>query len=389
MKRIYLDHTATTPLDPLVFEAMSPYFIEKYGNASSIHRYGQDAKAAIEESREVVAKLIGAKPAEIVFVGSGTESDNMALKGAALHMKRAGKNHIITTKVEHHAVLETCEYLAENGFQVTFLNVDEYGTIDPEVVRKAITYNTGLISIMHVNNEVGSINPIAEVGEIAKENGIIFHTDAVQAFGKIPVNVKDLHVDLLAITAHKLYGPKGIGALYIRRGVVVEKLLHGGGQEWGKRASTESVPLIVGFAKAAEIASGLMDSDWKRLNQLKLYLTEEIKKKYPFAIFNGHPKDNIPNIVSVSFDDSKIKVDGEALILGLDLEGVAVSSGSACASGSVKPSHVLLAMGRSKETAKATVRFSTGRRTTKEDLDDALNALEKVITRIGNLKSEI
>jgi cysteine desulfurase len=383
MKRIYLDHTATTPLDPLVFEAMKPYFLEKYGNASSIHRYGQEAKAAIEECREVIAKLIGALPGEVVFVGSGTESDNMALKGAALNMKSLGKNHIITTKVEHHAVLETCEYLAENGFQITFLDVDEYGTVDPEIIRKAITSGTGLISIMHVNNEVGSISPIAEVGEIAKENGIIFHTDAVQAFGKIPVNVNDLNVDLLSITAHKLYGPKGIGALYIRRGVVVEKLLHGGGQELGKRASTESVPLIVGFVKAAEIASGLMDSEWKRLNKLKLYLTEEIKKRNPFVIFNGHPRNYVSNIVSVSFDDSKIKVDGEALILGLDLEGVAVSGGSACTSGSVKPSHVLLAMGRNKETAKATVRISMGKSTSKEDLDCAVEKLEKVIKRVA------
>ena len=383
MKRIYLDHTATTPIDPLVFEAMKPYFLEKYGNASSIHRYGQEAKAAIEESREVMAKLIGALPGEVIFVGSGTESDNMALKGAALNMKSLGKNHIITTKVEHHAVLETCEYLAENGFQITFLDVDEYGTVDPEIIKKAITSATGLISIMHVNNEVGSISPIAEVGEIAKENGIIFHTDAVQAFGKIPVNVNDLNVDLLSITAHKLYGPKGIGALYIRRGVVVEKLLHGGGQEWGKRASTESVPLIVGFAKAAEIASGLMDSEWKRLNRLKLYLTEEIKRRYPFVIFNGHPKNNVSNIVSVSFDDCKRKVDGEALILGLDLEGVAVSSGSACTSGSVKASHVLLAMGRNKETAKATVRISMGKSTSKEDLDCAVEKLEKVIKRVA------
>jgi cysteine desulfurase len=383
MKKIYLDHTATTPLDPLVFEAMKPYFLEKYGNASSIHRYGQEAKAAIEESREVMAKLIGALPGEVIFVGSGTESDNMALKGAALKMKSVGKNHIITTKVEHHAVLETCEYLAENGFQITFLDVDEYGTVDPEIIRKAITSGTGLISIMHVNNEVGSISPIAEVGEIAKENGIIFHTDAVQAFGKIPVNVNDLNVDLLSITAHKLYGPKGIGALYIRRGVVVEKLLHGGGQELGKRASTESVPLIVGFVKAAEIASGLMDSEWKRLNKLKLYLTEEIKKRNPFVIFNGHPRNYVSNIVSVSFDDSKIKVDGEALILGLDLEGVAVSGGSACTSGSVKPSHVLLAMGRNKETAKATVRISMGKSTSKEDLDCAVEKLEKVIKRVA------
>lgn len=381
MRRIYLDFASTTPLDPTVFEAMKPYFLDKYGNPSSIHQFGQEAKAAIEESREVIAKLIGANPAEVIFVGSGTESDNMALKGVALNMSTMGKNHIITTKVEHHAVLETCEYLAEHGFKISFLDVDEFGTVDTDLIKKTITPETGLISIMYVNNEVGSFNPIAEVGKIARENGIIFHTDAVQAFGKIPVDVNALNVDLLSITAHKLYGPKGIGALFIRRGVDLGKLLHGGGQEWGKRASTESTPLIVGFAKAAEIASGLMNSEWERLETLKNYLKDEIIKLFPYVIFNGNPEKCLTNMLSVSFDNSKIKIDGEALILGLDLEGVAVSSGSACTSGSVKPSHVLLAMGKDIETAKATVRFSMGRSTTKIDLDYALEALTKVVKR--------
>lgn len=381
MRRIYLDHTATTPLDPIVFEAMKPYFLEKYGNPSSIHRFGQEAKAAIEESRAIIAKLISAHSAEVIFVGSGTESDNMALKGAAIKMRDLGKTHIITTKVEHPAVLETCEYLAENGFQISFLDVDKFGSVDPDLIKKTITPETGLISIMYVNNEVGSFNPIAEVGNIARENGIIFHTDAVQAFGKIPFDVNALNVDLLSITAHKLYGPKGVGALFIRRGMEVEKLLHGGGQEWGKRASTESTPLIVGFAKAAEIASGLINSEWERLATLKKYLMDEIKKIFPHVIFNGNPEKSLTNLLSVSFDNSRIKIDGEALILGLDLEGVAVSSGSACTSGSVKPSHVLLAIGTDIETAKATVRFSMGRSTTKIDLDYALEALTKVVKR--------
>jgi cysteine desulfurase len=383
MKSIYLDHTATTPLDPIVFEAMKPYFLEKYGNPSSIHRFGQEAKAAIEESRGIIAKLIGAHTAEVVFVGSGTESDNMALKGAALKIRKSGKNHIITTKVEHHAVLETCEYLAEQGFKISFLDVDKFGSVDPDLVKKTITPGTGLISIMYVNNEVGSFNPIAEVGNIARENGIIFHTDAVQAFGKIPFDVNTLNVDLLSITAHKLYGPKGIGVLFIRRGVEVEKLLHGGGQEWGKRASTESTPLMVGFAKAAEIASGMMNSEWDRLAALKKYLKDEIIKLFPHVIFNGNPEKSLTNLLSVSFDNSKVKIDGEALILGLDLEGVAVSSGSACTSGSVKPSHVLLAMGMDIETAKATVRFSLGRSTTITDLDYVLKALTKVVKRVS------
>lgn len=381
MKRIYLDHTATTPLDQSVYEAMKPYFLDKYGNPSSIHWFGQEAKAAIEESRAVIANLIGAHSSEVIFVGSGTESDNMALKGAAIKMRDSGKNHIITTKVEHHAVLETCEYLVGHGFKISFLDVDKYGSVDPDLIKKTITPDTGLISIMYANNEVGSFNPIAEVGKIARENGIIFHTDAVQAFGKIPVDVNDLNVDLLSITAHKLYGPKGIGALFIRRGVDVGKLLHGGGQEWGRRASTESTPLIVGFAKTAVIASGLMVSEWERLGTLKKYLKDEIIKLIPYVIFNGNPEKCLTNLLSVSFDNSKIKIDGEALILGLDLEGVAVSSGSACTSGSVKPSHVLLAIGRDIETAKATIRFSMGRSTRKIDLDYALEALTKVVKK--------
>jgi cysteine desulfurase len=307
----------------------------------------------------------------------------LALKGAAFKMKKYGKNHIITSKVEHHAVLETCRYLQKQGFSVTYLNVDKYGNVDPELLNKSITKETGLISIMYANNEVGTINPISEIGILARENKIIFHTDAVQSFGKIPLNVLDLNVDLLSTTAHKLYGPKGIGALYIRKGVEIEKMLHGGSQEFGNRASTESIPLIVGFAKAAEIALSVMDLDRERLGKLKEYLKGEILRLFPYTILNSHPHNSLYNILSVSFDNSKINLDGESLILGLDLEGIAVSSGSACTSGSVKASHVLLAMGRDEETAKATVRFSLGRNTKKEDLDSALKAMKKVIARIN------
>ncbi len=383
MRRIYLDYTATTPVDPQVFEEMKSFFIEKCGNPSSIHKYGQEAKAAIEESRDIIAELIGAHPSELIFLSSGTEANNTAIKGIAPKLKALGKNHIITSKVEHHAVLETCDFLSERGFVITYLDVDEFGVINLEQLKKAITSKTGLISIMFANNEVGTINPVSLIGEIAKTNGILFHTDAVQAFGKIPVNVNESNIDLLTITAHKLYGPKGIGALYVRKGIELEKLMHGGGQERGRRAGTESPPLIVGFAKAAQIMHDLMQTESDRILKLKQRLKSKIENEYSFAIFNGHPTQCLPNILNVSFDSKKIKIDGEALILNMDLEGIAVTSGSACTSGSVKPSHVLLAMGRDVETAQATIRFSLGRYTTEEEVDYAFDVLKKTIDRIG------
>lgn len=388
MRSIYLDYAATTPVDPRVLEEMKSYFTEKCGNPSSIHKYGQEARAAIEESRDIIAGYIGAAPGDLFFMSSGTESNNTAIKGLAPKLKVLGKNHIITSKVEHHAVLESCRYLSEQGFDIAYLDVDEFGVVNLEQLKKAITSKTGLISLMFANNEIGNINPVAQIGAIAKSSGILLHIDAVQAFGKIPVNVNQsadgLDVDLLTITAHKLYGPKGIGALYVRKGVELEKLMHGGGQERGRRAGTESPALIVGFAKAAQIAHDLMQAESDKILKLKQRLKSKIGNEFSFAIFNGHATECLPNILNVSFDSKKIRIDGEALILNMDLEGIAVTSGSACTSGSVKPSHVLLAMGRDVETAQATIRFSIGRFTTEEEIDYAFNVLRKIIKRIGN-----
>jgi len=383
MKRIYLDHTATTPLDTRVLEAMMPFFLEKFGNASSIHEFGRESRAALDESRDSLAKVIGAKSSELCFVSGGTEADNLAVKGVAWEMKKAGKNHVVTSKVEHHAVLDTCRFLEECGFDISYIEVDEFGMVDPRDVAAAIGARTGLVSVMHANNEVGTINPIAEIAKIAKEKAVVFHTDAVQTFGKLPVNVTDLGVDLLSISAHKLYGPKGIGALYIRRGTRIERLIHGGGQERGRRAGTENVPLSVGFAKAAELAYEEGDSEYRRLGRLKEIFRSRLEQGFPDILFNGHPTESLPHILNISFDSKKIDIDGEALLFNLDLAGIAVTSGSACTSGSMDPSHVLLAMGRDERTAKATVRFSMGKDTAEEDLDYTVIELEKIVKRIG------
>ncbi|MBI4548029.1 MAG: cysteine desulfurase [Ignavibacteriae bacterium] len=386
MRRVYLDHTATTPLDAQVFEAMKPYFSEKYGNASSIHQFGQEARAALDQSRDTIARLLGAQSGEILFVSGGTEADNFALKGVAWKMREEeGKNHIITSKAEHHAVLETCEFLEHNGFDVTYLNVDEYGMVDPADVRKAITPKTAIISIMHANNEVGTINPIEEIGLIGKEHGVVFHSDAVQSFGKLPLAVDQVKADLLSLSAHKIYGPKGIGALYIRKGTKIERFMHGGGQERGRRAGTENVPLAVGFAKAAELMASMGESEQRRLGQLKVKLHAMIEERFPFVIFNGHPTDALPHILNISFDSEKVEIDGEALLFNLDLAGIAVTSGSACTSGSMEPSHVLLAMGRDEKTARATIRFSMGESTTEEDIEYTVGVLEEVVRKIAKV----
>lgn len=385
MRRIYLDHTATTPLDPRVFEAMKPYFLEKFGNASSIHQFGQEARAALDESRATIAGVLGAKEGEVFFTGSGTEADNFALKGVARTMRAKGKTHIITNKAEHHAVLETCEFLEREGFSVTYLDVDEYGMVHPDAVRQAITRHTGLISVMHANNEVGTLNPIADIAEIAKHHNILFHTDAVQTFCKVPIDVHTLGVDLLSLSAHKVYGPKGVGALYIRKGVTIEKFLHGGGQERGLRASTEAVPLAVGFATAVRLLGGEMEREQKRMTALNALLRSLLSEKFSFIVFNGHPSSALAHIVNISFDASKVDIEGDVLLLNLDLAGVAVTSGSACTSGSTKPSHVLLAMGRDEKTAQATLRFSMGKGTTADDIHVAVDVLGKVVERIAKV----
>jgi cysteine desulfurase len=366
---------------------MKPYFLEKYGNASSVHSYGQEAKAALDESRDSITKLLHVSSAELFFVSSGTEANNYALKGAAIALKKsAKKNHIITTQGEHHAVLETCRYLEEQGFSVTYVDIDEFGIVSPEKIKKSITPRTGMISVMHVNNEVGVLNPIAEIGAIAKAQGIIFHSDAVQSFGKIPIDVDKLQVDLMSVSAHKIYGPKGIGALYIRKGVVLERLMHGGGQERGRRAGTENVPLAVGFANASKLMFSMRETEHKRLQLLRATFKNKLKEISLPIVFNGHPTESLPHIINISFDSTKIDIDGEALLFNLDLAGVAVTSGSACTSGSIEPSHVLLSMGRDPATAKATIRFSMGVSTTEEEIDYVVGRLGEIVKRIGRIK---
>ena len=376
-KRIYLDHAATTPTDPEVVEAMLPYLSDVFGNPSSIHSFGQEAKAAVEEARDKVAALIGARGEEIVFTGGGTEADNFAIKGTAYANEGKG-NHIITTSIEHHAVMETCKFLQGRGFEVTYLPVDGYGLVDPQDVKKVITDKTILISVMHANNEVGTIEPIAEIGEIAREAGIYFHTDAVQAVGHIPVKVDELGVDLLAMSAHKFYGPKGVGALYIRKGTKLISFMHGGEQERRRRAGTENVPAIVGLGKTAEIAQREMDAEAKRLISLRDKLIKGLMGRIEHSCLNGHPTQRLPNNVNVSIEF----VEGESMLLNLDLEGIAASTGSACSSSSLEPSYVLLAMGLSHELGHGSLRFSLGRETTEEDIARVLEISPRIIAKL-------
>lgn len=377
MKRIYLDYAATTPTHPEVMKAMLPYFTDAFGNPSSIHSFGQEAKGAIEKARNQVAALIGAKSEEVVFTGSGTEADNFALKGVALANQGKG-NHIITSSIEHHAVLETCKFLEKQGFSVTYLPVDGYGMVDPSGVKKAITVKTILISVMHANNEVGTVEPIAEIGNIAREAEIYLHTDAVQTAGHIPVDVNKLNVDLLSISAHKLYGPKGIGALYIRKGTKVSSFMHGGDQERGKRASTENVPAIVGFGKAAEIAQREMLEEAQKLTVLRDQLIEGILKSIEHTQLNGHPVMRLPNNVNVSVD----YVEGESMLLNLDLAGICASTGSACSSSALEPSHVLVAMGLPHLQAHGSLRFTSGKWTTEEEINQVLNVLPGIVSKL-------
>ena len=377
MRRIYLDYAATTPTHPEVVKTMLPYFSEVSGNPSSIYSYGQEAKGAIEEARGKVADLIRAQSEEIVFTSGGTEADNFAIKGIAYANELKG-NHIITSSIEHHAVIETCKFLERRGFRVTYLPVDEYGLVDPDDVRRAITSKTILISVMHANNEIGTIEPIAEIGRIAREAGIYFHTDAVQAVGHIPVNADELGAALLSMSAHKLYGPKGVGALYIRKGTKLIPFMHGGEQERRRRASTENVPGIVGFGKAVELAQQEMSEEAGRLAYLRDQLIKGLLEQIDHTRLNGHPLNRLPNNVNISVDF----VEGESMLLNLDLEGICASTGSACSSSSLEPSHVLLALGLSPEQAHGSLRFSLGKWTTKEEIGRVLKVLPKIVAKL-------
>ena len=379
-KLIYLDHAATTPVKNEVLEAMLPYFTEKYGNASSIYSKGRESKKAIEEAREKVAQAIGANAKEIFFTGSGTEADNWAIKGVAYANKAKG-NHIITTAIEHHAILHTCQYLENDGFEVTYLPVDENGLVTPKQVEDAIKPNTILISIMFANNEIGVVQPIGEIGRIARKKGIYFHTDAVQAIGNVPVNVVNMNIDLLSLSAHKLYGPKGVGALYIRKGTKTVSFMHGGAQERGRRASTENVPAIVGLGKAIELATNNIDEYNKKLMALRDRTIEEIINKIPFVKLNGDRHQRLPGNVNFSFEF----IEGESLLLMLDMKGIAASSGSACTSGSLDPSHVLLAIGLPHEIAHGSLRLTFGEENSDSDVDYLMEVLPAIVERLREM----
>ncbi|UCD22469.1 MAG: cysteine desulfurase NifS [Chloroflexota bacterium] len=377
MCRIYLDHAATTPTHPDVVKAMLPFFTDAFGNPSSIYSYGQEAKAAVEKARTKTAELIGARSEEIVFTSGGTEADNFALKGVAYANGHKG-NHIITTSIEHHAVMEVCKFLGRRGFTITYLPVDEYGLVDPDDVRKAITTKTMLISIIHANNEVGTIEPVSEIGKIAKEAEVFFHTDAVQTVGHIPVNVDELKVDLLSISAHKFYGPKGVGALYVRKGTKLVPLMQGGEQEKMRRAGTENVPAIAGLGKAVELAGQEMDKEAERLVGLRDKLIKGLMDKVDHIRLNGHPTTRLPNNINVSVDF----VEGESMLLNLDLEGICASTGSACSSASLEPSHVLLALGLSPEQAHGSLRFTLGRENSEEGMERVLDVLPGIVGKL-------
>jgi cysteine desulfurase len=380
MKRIYLDYAATTPTDPDVVQAMLPYFGDSFGNPSSAHGFGLEAREAIEAARNNVASLLGANPGEIVFTSGGTESDNFAIKGIAYANRNRG-NHIITSAIEHHAVIHPCRFLERQGFEVTVLPVDGDGRVDPDAVGKTITDRTILISIMHANNEIGTIQPIAAIGKIARERGICLHTDAVQTFGHIPFTVDDLNVDLLSLSAHKLYGPKGVGAIYIRKGTRITSFMHGGEQESKRRASTHNVPGIVGLSRAVELAKERMHEEMETQAHFRDRLIGGILERIARSRLNGHPTERLPNNVNVSIEF----VEGESMLLSLDMEGIACSTGSACSSGSLDPSHVLLALGLNHQMAHGSLRFSLGRYTEAEDIDQVLEVLPLVVERLRSM----
>ncbi len=376
-RSVYLDHSATTPVRPEVLAAMLPYFGDKFGNPSSIHSWGRQARTAVDSAREQVASIIGATASEIIFTSGGTESDNLAIRGVAKSMQTKGK-HLITSQIEHHAVINTFESLAKDGYEVTYLPCDKYGLIDPDDVRKSITKDTILISIIHGHNEVGTIEPIEEIGRIAKEHGILFHSDAVQSLGKIPVKVDDMGVDLLTISSHKIYGPKGVGALYVRKGTRIRPQVTGGIHEKGLRAGTENVPGIVGFGAACALAEEEMPEESKRLQALRDMLINGILSNIPDTVLNGHPEKRLPHNVNVSVK----YVEGEAMLLNMDLLGIGASSGSACTSGSLEPSHVLLAMGIPHELAHGSLRMTLGKSNTEQDIEYVLESLPPIVEKL-------
>jgi len=381
--RIYLDHNATTPVDPVAAAAMMRALQDLFGNASSVHYYGQQAKAAIDDARSAVAALIGAEPSEIVFTSGGTEADNFAIRGAAEALEVTGRKHLITSGIEHEAVLNTFKALAKRGWKTTVLPLDARGIVSSDALRDAMTDDTALVSIMHANNEIGTIQPIAELATIAKGRGALFHTDAVQSAGKIPVNVRALGVDLVAISAHKFYGPKGIGALWAKRGVRLSPFLSGGKQERNRRAGTENVPGIIGAGIAAQLAMTKMDVDAPRLSTLRDRLESGILSSVPNTDVNGSRDARVPNTTNISFE----RIEAESLLIALDLEGVAVSTGSACSSGTLEPSHVLKAMGLSSHRAQNSIRFSLGASNNEEQIDHVISILPRIVTKLRSLSA--
>lgn len=380
MRNVYFDNSATTKLDELVLKEMMPYFTNEYGNASSIYKIGRNTRCAIEDAREKVAKAINAEPQEIYFTSGGTESDNTAIRGIAYSNKNKG-NHIITSKIEHPAVLETCKQLEKEGFEVTYVNVDENGILKLDELKNSIKNTTTLISIMFANNEIGTIQPIEDIGKIAKENNIVFHTDAVQAIGSVRIDVKQMNIDSLSMSAHKFYGPKGIGVLYVKKGVRFEKFMNGGHQERNKRAGTENVPAIVGLGKAIELAYENFEEHNSKIKELRDYYVKEVQKRIPYIKINGDMEKRLPGNSNISFRF----IEGEGLLLNLDLKGIYASSGSACTSGSLDPSHVLLAIGLPHEVAHGSLRVCIGKYNTKEEVDYLIDNLVEIVERLRNM----
>ena len=377
---IYLDNAATTKTAPEVVDAMLPYFSEYYGNASTIYSLGAESKKAMDHARQTIADSLGAKPEEIYFTAGGSESDNWALKATAEAYASKGK-HIITTKIEHHAILHTCEYLEKRGFEITYLNVDRDGLISLDELKAAIRPDTILISVMFANNEIGTIEPIAEIGEIAKEHGVLFHTDAVQAYAQVPINVDEMHIDMLSASGHKLNGPKGIGFLYIRKGVKIRSFVHGGAQERSRRAGTENIPGIVGLGAAVERALRIMDTKTRKESELRDYLIGRLENEIPHCWLNGHRTKRLPNNINFSF----LFIEGESMLIMLDMKGICASSGSACTSGSLDPSHVLLAIGLKHEEAHGSLRLTLSEESTKEEMDIVAEEVKKIVQRLRDM----